>query len=45
VLLLAMLAAPGTSHLRNIYVIDRGHDSLAQRLAGLGAAIETYRDI
>ncbi len=31
VLLLAMLAAPGTSHLRNVYVINRGHDSLAQR--------------
>jgi UDP-N-acetylglucosamine 1-carboxyvinyltransferase len=45
VILLAMLAAPGTSHLRNVYVIDRGYDSLATRLTQLGAHIETYRDI
>ncbi|MDX6220198.1 MAG: UDP-N-acetylglucosamine 1-carboxyvinyltransferase, partial [Frankiales bacterium] len=45
VLLLAMLAAPGTSVLRNVYVIDRGYEDLAQRLSSLGAQIEPFRDV
>jgi UDP-N-acetylglucosamine 1-carboxyvinyltransferase len=45
VLLLAMLAAKGTSVLRNVYVIDRGYEDLANRLASLGAQIEPFRDI
>jgi UDP-N-acetylglucosamine 1-carboxyvinyltransferase len=45
VILLAMLAAPGTSVLRNIYVINRGYEELAERLNRLGATIETFRDI
>jgi len=45
VILLAMLAAPGTSVLRNIYVINRGYEDLAERLNTLGATIETFRDI
>jgi UDP-N-acetylglucosamine 1-carboxyvinyltransferase len=45
VILLAMLAAPGTSVLRNIYVINRGYEELAERLNTLGATIETFRDI
>jgi len=45
VVLLAMLAAPGTSVLRNIYVINRGYEELAERLNALGATIETFRDI
>ena len=45
VILLAMLAAPGTSVLRNIYVINRGYEDLAERLNKLGATIETFRDI
>ena len=32
VILLAMLAAPGTSVLRNVYVINRGYEELAERL-------------
>lgn len=44
VVLLGMLAARGTSVLRNVYVIDRGYEQLAQRLNGLGARIETFRD-
>ncbi len=44
VVLLAMLAAKGTSVLRNVYVIDRGYEQLAQRLNDLGARIETFRD-
>ncbi|UQN28911.1 helix-turn-helix domain-containing protein [Brachybacterium kimchii] len=45
VILLAMLAAKGTSVLRNVYVINRGYEDLAQRLNALGAQIETFRDI
>ncbi|CAN5385671.1 UDP-N-acetylglucosamine 1-carboxyvinyltransferase [soil metagenome] len=45
VILLAMLAAKGTSVLRNVYVIHRGYEDLAERLNALGARIETFRDI
>ena len=45
VILLAMLAAKGTSVLRNVYVINRGYEDLAERLNPLGAQIETFRDI
>ena len=40
VVLLAMLAAPGTSILRDVYSINRGYEELAQRLNSLGAEIE-----
>jgi UDP-N-acetylglucosamine 1-carboxyvinyltransferase len=45
VILLAMLVAPGTSVLRNVYVLNRGYEDLAQRLNALGATIETFCDI
>jgi len=45
VVLLAMLAAPGTSVLRNVYVINRGYEDLAARLSALGASIEPFRDL
>jgi UDP-N-acetylglucosamine 1-carboxyvinyltransferase len=45
VVLLAMLAAPGVSTLRNVYVINRGYDDLAHRLVDLGARIEPFRDV
>jgi len=45
VILLAMLAAPGTSTLRNIYSINRGYEDLARRLNSLGAKITVIRDI
>ena len=45
VVLLAMLAAKGTSVLRNVYVINRGYEQLADRLNLLGARIETFRDL
>jgi UDP-N-acetylglucosamine 1-carboxyvinyltransferase len=45
VILLAMLAAPGVSVLRNVYVITRGYEDLATRLNNLGAGIQTFRDI
>ncbi|GAB3584540.1 helix-turn-helix domain-containing protein [Calidifontibacter terrae] len=44
VILLGMLAAPGTSVLRNTYVINRGYEELASRLNALGASIEPFRD-
>lgn len=45
VILLAMLAAPGISTLRNIYSINRGYEDLAERLNTLGAHITVIRDI
>ncbi|WP_038951784.1 UDP-N-acetylglucosamine 1-carboxyvinyltransferase [Aeromicrobium massiliense] len=45
VILIAMLAAKGTSVLRSVYVINRGYEDLAERLNALGASIETFRDI
>jgi UDP-N-acetylglucosamine 1-carboxyvinyltransferase len=45
VVLLAMLAAKSTSVLRNVYVINRGYEQLAERLNLLGARIETFRDL
>lgn len=45
VVLLAMLATPGTSILRNVYQIDRGYEQLADRLNTLGAQITPVREI
>lgn len=45
VVLLAMMAADGTSVLRNVYVINRGYEELAERLNSVGAQIEIFRDI
>ncbi|MFC9770920.1 MULTISPECIES: UDP-N-acetylglucosamine 1-carboxyvinyltransferase [Pseudarthrobacter] len=42
-LLLAMLAARGVSELRNIYVIERGYEDLAERLNTIGARIEYFQ--
>ena len=44
VILLAMLAAKGTSVLRNVDIIARGYEQLQERLIELGAQIETFRD-
>lgn len=45
VILLAMLAAPGQSILRDIYSINRGYEDLAARLNSLGADIKVLREI
>lgn len=45
VILLAMLAAPGVSTLRNVYSINRGYEDLANRLNTLGANITVLHDI
>ena len=41
VILLAMIAAPGKSVLRDVYSINRGYEDIANRLNSLGADIET----
>ena len=45
VVMLAMLAAPGKSILRNTYSIARGYENFARRLVELGADIEQLSDI
>ena len=44
-LLIGMLAAPGTSMLRNVYTINRGYEDLAERLNSLGAHIEVLHEL
>lgn len=41
VVMLAMLAAPGKSILRDVYSINRGYEDFANRLNTIGAEIET----
>lgn len=43
-LLIGMLAANGTSTLRNVYTINRGYEDLAERLNSIGARISVFRD-
>jgi len=45
VVLLAMLATPGVSILRDVYNINRGYEAFYERLNTLGARIETWREI
>lgn len=40
VVLIAMLGAPGTSVLRNVYMINRGYEEIAERLNSIGAEIK-----
>jgi len=44
-LLIGMLAAQGTSVLRNVYTINRGYEDLAERLNSLGAQIAVMHEI
>lgn len=44
-LLIGMLAADGTSMLRNVYTINRGYEDIAERLNSLGARITVMHDI
>ncbi len=43
--LIAMLAAPGVSTLRNVYTINRGYEQLAERLNSIGAEIEIVHEL
>lgn len=40
IILIAMLATPGVSILRNVYSIKRGYEQIAERLNSIGAKIE-----
>ena len=44
-LLIGMMAAEGTSTLRNIYTIQRGYEDLAERLNDLGAHITVFHEV
>ncbi|MFA7192488.1 MAG: UDP-N-acetylglucosamine 1-carboxyvinyltransferase [Candidatus Paceibacterota bacterium] len=43
VILIAMLAASGTSVLRNVYMINRGYEEIAERLNSIGADIKILK--
>jgi UDP-N-acetylglucosamine 1-carboxyvinyltransferase len=45
IILIGMLAAKGTSILRNVYSINRGYEDLANRLNLLGAKIKVLREV
>ena len=45
IILIAMLAAPGVSVLRNVYSINRGYSDLVNRLRKLGARIEILHGV
>ena len=45
IILIGMLAAKGTSMLRNVYSINRGYEDLANRLNLLGAKIKTFQEL
>jgi UDP-N-acetylglucosamine 1-carboxyvinyltransferase len=45
ILLIGMLAADGTSILRNVYSINRGYEELAERLNSVGARITVMHEI
>lgn len=43
VILMSMLGAPGTSILRNVYMISRGYEEIANRLNSIGADIKILK--
>ena len=43
VILISMLAAPGKSILRNVYMINRGYEEIAERLNSIGADIKIIK--
>ncbi len=45
IILIGMMAAGGTSMLRNIYTINRGYEDLAERLNNLGAHITVLHEL
>ena len=44
IILIAMLAADGSSILRNVYSINRGYEEIATRLNAIGAEIEVLKN-
>lgn len=45
IILIAMLAAEGESHLRNVYSIKRGYADIAERLNSIGAKVTVLRGV
>jgi UDP-N-acetylglucosamine 1-carboxyvinyltransferase len=45
IIMIAMLAAKGTSVLRNVYSINRGYEDLVSRLRKIGAKIEILKGV
>ncbi|PJE51290.1 MAG: UDP-N-acetylglucosamine 1-carboxyvinyltransferase [Candidatus Yanofskybacteria bacterium CG10_big_fil_rev_8_21_14_0_10_36_16] len=45
IILIAMLAAEGTSVLRNVYSINRGYEEIAERLNSIGAQIRVLGEL
>ncbi len=45
VVLIGMLAAEGTSLLRNVYSIERGYERIAERLSEIGAHVEVVSEL
>lgn len=45
IILIAMLAAEGTSYLRNVYSIKRGYADIAERLNSIGAKITVLKGL
>ncbi|MCF7833895.1 MAG: UDP-N-acetylglucosamine 1-carboxyvinyltransferase [Candidatus Pacebacteria bacterium] len=45
VILICMLSAKGTSILRNVYMINRGYEEIAERLNSIGADIKIMREL
>lgn len=43
IILITMLATPGTSILRNVYMINRGYEEIAERLNSVGADIKILK--
>lgn len=43
IILISMLAAPGISILRNVYMINRGYEEIAERLNSIGADIKILK--
>lgn len=44
VIMLAMLAAPGKSVLRNVYMINRGYEDIVKRFKSIGVKIRAIQD-
>jgi len=45
IILIAMLAAPGVSILRNVYSINRGYEDVVERLNSIGCSIEKITSV
>lgn len=45
IILIAMLAAPGVSILRNVYSINRGYEDVVERLNSIGSSIEKITSV